>query len=211
MLEFDFALATSMHVPAMTKTMIVITITAWCVASQPCPRRTSHPALTGTPNTPDPCNAIKCALQCESECGWSRPLQRCESGLETTQGERDEHLGDCTGVATRDLPSFFTDGNKSTTAPASPATSALLPASPAASTPTPASSTGDDGTSDSTVIIAVLAGLLFVVLAGGAAHRFCCAADREANQPTRGAADVYVTHDAGCVAACLIGCLAPTC
>ena len=47
----------------------------------------------------DPCNTIKCALTCEAECGWSRPLGRCVAGLSTEASEIKDRLGDCpTGV-----------------------------------------------------------------------------------------------------------------
>jgi len=43
----------------------------------------------------DPCNAIKCAVTCEAECGWSRPLQMCVAGMSTEPSEIEERLGDC--------------------------------------------------------------------------------------------------------------------
>lgn len=58
---------------------------------------------TATVTTVDPCNVVKCALQCESECGWSRPLMLCVSGLDTTQSEIDERLGDCPAKTTSTL------------------------------------------------------------------------------------------------------------
>ena len=78
-------------------------------SSRPASATTGPPGAAGagaasTPSTPhtDPCNRIKCALNCESECGWSRPLMKCVAGLETTQTEIDQRLGDCTALAADD-------------------------------------------------------------------------------------------------------------
>jgi hypothetical protein len=48
----------------------------------------------------DTCRNVKCAVVCEDECGWSRPNNRCEKGLQTSQTELEERLGDCTEVTT---------------------------------------------------------------------------------------------------------------
>jgi hypothetical protein len=50
--------------------------------------------------TMDPCNTIKCALKCESECGWSRAQNICVFGGQTSQSMIDDRLGDCPATTT---------------------------------------------------------------------------------------------------------------
>lgn len=54
-----------------------------------------EPAANPTLAPEDPCSTIACPLWCETECGWSRPLNKCVTGGETTPSEYG--LGDCSG------------------------------------------------------------------------------------------------------------------
>ena len=67
--------------------------TASCSAST----LTTTTTTTTKTTPPDLCNQIKCVLQCEDECGWSRPRGMCVSSTisVTSQGEIDNLLGDC--------------------------------------------------------------------------------------------------------------------
>ena len=52
----------------------------------------------------DDCTAIKCALFCKLECGWSRLQDKCIWGETTSASETVDRLGDCPSVATAGTP-----------------------------------------------------------------------------------------------------------
>jgi hypothetical protein len=68
------------HSPAST-TAVTTAVTTGTVAA---------PTTTGSQ-----CEQFTCVLQCEDSCGWDRLLGECKAGLQTSDSERDERLGDC--------------------------------------------------------------------------------------------------------------------
>ena len=100
----------------------------------------------------DPCRSIKCALFCEAECGWSRPHQRCETGLTTEPSEIEQRLGDCPGPTT------------TIAADAAPTTTIAADAA--------AASGGSDSGNDTVVVVVLIVAALLVVALGGVAAYF---------------------------------------
>ena len=126
------------------------------MATSPAEPIDTLPTSTGSAASPiDLCNAIKCALQCESECGWSRPKQLCVTGFETTQGERDDRLGNCSRLEKKKASSADDDGDGDGDGGGG----------------------GDSSDSSSSIILAGLGGAFFVLLATGAAYHLCRSSD----------------------------------
>ena len=106
---------------------------------EPVGQQFSPAASPGATSAEDWCKTIKCALDCEDECGWSRSGGVCISastGAQTSAGEREARLGDCSDSAP-EKPSGSDGGG------------------------------GGGGGSDSAAVIAIAVVLVVLVCAGG--------------------------------------------
>lgn len=63
------------------------------------------------PADSDPCNAILCALDCSTDCGWSQGESKCVTGAQTTMGHIRQRLGDCPHIDDDDDAGGATSGS----------------------------------------------------------------------------------------------------